>query len=101
MLAAVTKRFVLAAFFALVACGLSFYVLLFPALAYFRISGGANPAMATGLQATLRHVLLPVSIAVGAFVFLVTLRRLGARESRSAHVVEITGAPGPRRAVRR
>ncbi len=90
-----------AALFALVACGLSFYVLLFPALAYVRISNGANPVVAIGLQSALRHVLLPISIVLGALVFLVSLHRLGGRERRASKVVEITGAPGSPRSVRR
>jgi hypothetical protein len=69
------RRLLLAAFFALLVCGLAFYALLFPALIYFRLSGPANPAHSAALQSTLRYILLPLCLALGLITFLCVFRR--------------------------
>jgi hypothetical protein len=71
------KRLVFAIFFAVIATGISFYVMTFGAL-FGGIGGGPNAGV--GGSASLREVGLPVSIAVGVLVFAFTLRRKGAEQ---------------------
>jgi hypothetical protein len=74
------KRLLFAAFLGLVACGISFYLILFCSLSFYLFIKGVNPAEAPGLLAALRHVALPISAALGVLAFLVGLRR---NESRA------------------
>ena len=67
------KRLALASLFALVACGVSFYLAYFAALIYHAVSGPLNPANARPLQAFLRHVALPASLALAAMTFMLAL----------------------------
>lgn len=70
-------RVVFSLFVALVACGMSFYVILFVSLTIMAITHQANPATTPNLQANLRHIVLPVSLLASATVFVVSLRRSG------------------------
>jgi TRAP-type C4-dicarboxylate transport system permease small subunit len=79
-----SKRLLLSLLFALVVCGVSFYLAYFVGLIYLTASGPLNPANAPGFQAALRHVALPVSIGLGAAVFVLALWRLGKRPSGKA-----------------
>lgn len=69
------KRFFLSLFFALVGCGVTFYMILFCSLVFHLFVEGANSTEAPGLVAALRHIALPVSAITGAVVFVLALRR--------------------------
>ncbi len=73
-------RVVFSLFLALVACGMSFYVILFLSLMVTAITHQANPAMAPSLQANLRYIVLPLCVLAGAAVFVITLRRSDKRD---------------------
>ena len=69
------KRFFFALFLALVAAGVSFYLILFCGLSFYLFVKGINPTEAPGLLSALRTVALPVSLALGVVVFILGLRR--------------------------
>jgi TRAP-type C4-dicarboxylate transport system permease small subunit len=73
------KRLLFALFLALVACGISFYVVLFCSLGFYLFIKGLNPVEAPGLVAGLRHVALPVSAALGVLAFIFGIRRKDTR----------------------
>jgi hypothetical protein len=66
---------IFAAMFALIAMGVSFYVITFGAMYGALGSGKLNPAMSPGVTWTLRDVGVPVSLAIGFAVFAFTLWR--------------------------
>jgi hypothetical protein len=72
------KRVFLSCFLALVACGLSFYLTYFGGLIYAAATAPLNPANDLGLQWTLRHIALPVSLVLGLLTFVVAFRRFAA-----------------------
>jgi hypothetical protein len=74
------KRLVLSLFFALVACGTLFYLITFLGLMVEVFRGPLNPANTPGFSSALKHVLLPLSLAVGTLTFFLTFawRRVSA-----------------------
>ena len=77
------KRISRAALIALVVCGVSFYLAYFAALIYHAVSGSLNTATARPLQAFLRHVALPASLAVAAMTFALAFRHGGSQGAPS------------------
>ena len=73
------KRILIAAVFALVALGFSFWVMTSLGLMLALVRGDQNAAVAPGLNAALRQVALPVSAALAVVTFVVFLRRQPAR----------------------
>jgi TRAP-type C4-dicarboxylate transport system permease small subunit len=71
------KRLFLSCFLALAVCGVSFYLAYFAGLIYSALTGPANPANDPGLQAALRHLAVPFSLALGCLAFLLAFRRFG------------------------
>jgi hypothetical protein len=71
------KRVLLALFFALVACGVSFYLISSIGLAVTLVAGPRHPVTSPGLQHVLRVFAAPVSILLGviAFAYAVSTRR--------------------------
>jgi TRAP-type C4-dicarboxylate transport system permease small subunit len=74
----------LSVFLALVACGMSFYVILFGALMLFVLKHPLNPPDAPHLQAALRYFAVPISVVSAIVVFLFSFSRLGKREKERA-----------------
>lgn len=72
-------RVVFSLFLALIACGMSFYVILFLSLMVMAVTHQANPATTPSLQANLKYFVVPLSLVVGAAVFVATLSRSGRR----------------------
>ena len=70
-----TKRLVFAVLFALIATGLTFYVITFAAMFIALRSGHLNPAVTPGVTWSLRDLGVPFSVAAGAIVFAVTVWR--------------------------
>lgn len=64
-----------AALFALIATGVSFYVITFAAMYGALGSGKLNPAMSPGVTWSLREIGVPVSLVIGVAVFGFTLWR--------------------------
>jgi TRAP-type C4-dicarboxylate transport system permease small subunit len=73
-------RVVFSLFLAVIACGMSFYVILFVSLTIMAITHQANPATTPTLQANLRYIVLPISALASVAVFVITLRRSGKRD---------------------
>jgi TRAP-type C4-dicarboxylate transport system permease small subunit len=71
------KRYIICAFFALVVCGVSFYLAYFIGLIYSAATGPLNPANSSALQATLRQFALPISLGLAIVTFVVALFRSG------------------------
>jgi hypothetical protein len=71
------KRLLLSAFLALAVCGVSFYLAFFAGLIYTAVLGPAQPANDAGLQVTLRHLALPVSLLLGCLSFFIAFRHSG------------------------
>jgi glycerol uptake facilitator-like aquaporin len=74
------KSLVFAFLFALIATGLTFYVITFVAMYAALRSGHLNPAVTPGVTWSLRDLGVPLSLAAGAIVFAMTLWR--SRQSR-------------------
>jgi TRAP-type C4-dicarboxylate transport system permease small subunit len=74
------KRLLFALFLAVVASGISFYLILFCSLSFYLFVRGLNPTESPGLVSGLRNIALPISFALGIIVFLVGIRR---KDSRS------------------
>jgi hypothetical protein len=74
------RRALFSTFLALIACGMSFYVILFLTLAVRAITHQANPATTPALQADLKHVVLPFSVVVGTAVFLASFKKWGKKD---------------------
>ncbi len=72
-------RVVFSLFLAIVACGMSFYLILFLSLTASVLTHQANPAMSLSLQSNLRYIVLPLSVAAGAAMFVISMRRSGKR----------------------
>ncbi len=75
----ILARVLFALFLAIVACGMSFYVILFASLTIAALTHGRNPATTPELQAGLRFIVLPLSVLIGAAVFFLSLRGWGKR----------------------
>ena len=69
------KRILFAGFAGVVACGVSFYLAYFAGLMYEAAVRPVNSPNDFGLQAGLRHVALPVSLALGLLAFGLALLR--------------------------
>jgi TRAP-type C4-dicarboxylate transport system permease small subunit len=74
------RRAVFSLFLALVVCGMSFYVILFLSLSVIVLTHQANPATAPGLQAGLRHIVLPISAGLAVLAFVLSFWHLGRRD---------------------
>jgi glycerol uptake facilitator-like aquaporin len=68
--------------FALIATGLTFYVITFIAMYAALRSGQLNPAVTPGVTWSLRDLGVPLSVAIGVTVFAVTMWR--SRHSRGS-----------------
>ncbi len=88
----VLTRFFFSLFLGIVACGMSFYVILFVSLAVTALTHRTNPASTPALQNNLEHIVLPLSLALGAVVFIFSMMRWGKnkkkRENAESHGVE-------------
>jgi hypothetical protein len=71
------KRLMLSCLLAFVICGISFYLAYFAGLIYAAATGPLNPANTPHLEGGLRHVALPISLALGATAFVLAFRRSG------------------------
>ena len=80
--ASTTKRFIFAVLFALIATGMTFYVITFGAMYASLGTGKLNPAVSPGVTWSLRDIGVPVSLAVGLIVFVATVWR--SRHAKSA-----------------
>jgi len=69
------KRVAFAVMFAVIATGMTFYVISFGAMYASLGSGKLNPPVSPGVTWSLREIGVPVSLAVGIIVFGVTLWR--------------------------
>ncbi|MFB3918159.1 MAG: hypothetical protein ACE14M_15630 [Terriglobales bacterium] len=78
------KRFWLAAFFGVVACGVSFYLITFLGLLIELFRGPMNPAITPELDNVLNQIVMPFSVLLGVVTFLVTFLRLGKRRIHSS-----------------
>lgn len=85
------RRLLVSGFFAVVACGLSFYVFYFIGLIYTTVAGAVDPANTHPIQAGLRHIALPLSVGLAVVVFVLAFIRWGKRvEGRNpAKVISI------------
>lgn len=72
-------RVLFSVFLGIVACGMSFYVILFLSLSVIALAHHANPATTPELQAGLRWIVLPLSVLLGLFVFGFSFRGWGKR----------------------
>ncbi len=82
-------RILFSLFLAIVACGMSFYVILFVTLAVSALTHQANPASTPALQGNLKHIVLPISLLLGAGVFVLSMMRWGKkRENTEAKPAE-------------
>jgi len=63
---------------------MSFYVILFVALMAVSLTHPLNPADTPLLQAGLRQIVLPISLVLGAGVFILSLVQIGRRNRISA-----------------
>ncbi len=77
------RRVLFASLFALVACGMSFYVMLCLGIMANLARRGWNPANSLALQFALRRVAVPASLLVAGVVFVFTVRR--PVEGRESH----------------
>ncbi len=69
------RRVMFASFFALIACGMTFYVILCLGIMASLVLRGWNPANSTVLQSALTRVAIPVSLLAAGVAFVFTLRR--------------------------
>jgi hypothetical protein len=69
------KRIGFAVFFAVIATGLTFYIVLFASMYGALGTGKLNPAMAPGVDWSLRDIGVPASVAAGVLVFALTMWR--------------------------
>ncbi len=74
------RRALFSLFLAVVACGMSFYVILFGSLMVIALTHQANPSTTPGLQTGLRHIVLPISIGIGVVVYLIAFVRMGKKK---------------------
>jgi TRAP-type C4-dicarboxylate transport system permease small subunit len=74
------RRAVFSLFLAIVACGMSFYLILFVSLTVMSVTHHANPAETPGLQAALRDIVLPISVGVSAVTFFLSFWGLRRRD---------------------
>ncbi len=77
-------RFFFSLFLGIVACGMSFYVILFVSLAVTALTHRANPASTPTLQNNLQHIVLPLSLTLGIVVFCLSMVRWGKKKSDNA-----------------
>ena len=70
------KRLLISVLLGLVICGVTFYLGYFIALIVAALFGPINPANAPALQTWLRHLLLPICLALGILAAIVSYRRL-------------------------
>jgi len=66
---------VFAILFAVIATGMTFYVISFGAMYASLGTGALNPAVSPGVTSTLRNFGIPAALIVGAVVFAVTMLR--------------------------
>ncbi len=76
-------RILFSAFLGIVACGMSFYVILFLTLAVSALTHQANPASTPGLQGNLTHIVLPTSLLLGVGVFVFSMMRWGKKRENA------------------
>lgn len=69
------KQIVFGLLFGVIATGMTFYVVTFAAMFGALGSGKLNPAMSPGVTWSLRQIGIPLSLAVGVSVFVVTMWR--------------------------
>ena len=74
---ALLKRIAWALFFALVACGITFYVVIFLGLMVNVFTRGVNPVNAPTLNDALRRFALPASLAIAVAMFALAMTRKG------------------------
>lgn len=70
------KRLFISVLLGVVICGVTFYLGYFLALIIAALFGPINPANAPGVQNGLRHLLLPICLALGVVAAIVSYRRL-------------------------
>lgn len=76
-----SKRIIFAALFAVIATGMTFYVITFLAMYAALGSGKLNPAVAPGVNWSLRDLGVPAAVLAGVLVFGLTMWR-GRRRNR-------------------
>jgi hypothetical protein len=68
------RRLLFAVVFALIACGMTFYLCLCLGIMADLVLRGWNPANSTVLQSALKNLAFPLSVVAAAVVFAVTAR---------------------------
>ena len=86
------KRVLFSLFFAVVACGISGYVLVFTGVMGTLLHRGLNPTETPGLNAALRNFVLPFSVGLGVLVFVLSMIGLGRRERRTSMITAETSS---------
>ena len=76
------KKLLVSALLGIVICGVVFYLGYFIALIIAALFGPINPANAPTLQSWLRHLLLPISLALGIVAAVISYLRLSDEEPR-------------------
>jgi uncharacterized protein YneF (UPF0154 family) len=76
------RKLLISVLLGVVVCGVAFYLGYFLALIVAALFGPLNPADTPALQAWLRHLMVPVSLAVGCVAAVLTYRRMGQEEEK-------------------